>query len=192
MSSADLLGRRLDEVIELFDSLRDERIGRAVTAITDAMVTCLRDGGRVLLCGNGGSAADAQHLAAELVGRFVLDRRPFAGIALADNVAALTAIGNDYSYEDVFQRGVRGIGRPGDVVFGLSTSGGSRNVVKALEAAREGGMVAVAFVGVDGSPMTQVADHVIAVGDAATARVQEAHKFLGHTIFEAVEAQLCG
>lgn len=192
MSSADLLSERIDQAVAVLESLRSPAIAAVLTAIVSDMTRCLREDGRVLLCGNGGSAADAQHLAAELVGRFVLDRRPLAGIALADNVAALTAIGNDYAFEEVFARGVRGIGRPGDVVFGLSTSGRSANVVKALQAAREGGMIAVAFVGVDGSPLTAVADHVLAVGDVPTARVQEAHKLLGHTIFELVEQELCG
>lgn len=191
MSRAELLHDRIDQAVVVLESLRAAHIAEAVDAITERMVRCLRGGGRVLLCGNGGSAADAQHLAAELLGRFQLDRRPFAGIALADNVAALTAIGNDYSFDDVFERGVRGIGRPGDVVFGLSTSGRSVNVVKALEAAREGGMGTVAFVGAAGSPLTAVADHVVAVGDVPTARVQEAHKLLGHTIFELVERELC-
>ncbi len=117
------------------NGLLDEQVVAAVEASTEAIIQSLRAGGKVLLCGNGGSAADAQHLAAELIGRFCMERAPLPAIALADNVAAMTAIGNDYSYEDVFVRSVRGLGRPGDVLIGLSTSGSSRNVLAAMTAA---------------------------------------------------------
>ena len=148
-------------------------------------------GGKLLLCGNGGSAADAQHLAAELVGRFILDRNPSAAIAPRDNVAALTAIANDYDYADVYARSVTGLGRSGDVVMGLSTSGHSANVVAALKAGRDGGMVTVALRGPPGSPMDELADHTLCVPGTRTAGIQEGHLLLGHVIFERVEQELC-
>ena len=125
--------------------LADDHVGDVVDAIVDVIVASIREGGKVLLCGNGGSAAEAEHLAAELIGRFCFDRSPFPAVALASNVAALTAIANDYDYDDVYARAVTGLGRSGDVVMGLSTSGRSANVVAALKAGRDGGMVTVAL-----------------------------------------------
>ena len=135
--------------------------------------------------------ADAQHLAAELVGRFLLERRPYPAVALSDNVAAVTAVGNDYGYEEVFTRGVRALGNPGDVLIGLSTSGRSPNVIRAFEAASDRGMVTVALVGVAGSPIERASEHVVCVPGPNTARIQEAQMLVGHTIFELVERELC-
>lgn len=192
MSRAEVLEDRLREARDVCSALiEDKQITRTFDAVVELMVGAIRNGGKVLLCGNGGSAADAQHLAAELVGRFCLERQPYAALALADNVAALTAIGNDYAYSDVYSRAVRGLGRPGDVVIGLSTSGRSQNIVEALHAAADGGMATVAFVGVPGSPMEDAATHVFRVPAGSTARIQEGHMLLGHTIFELVERELC-
>lgn len=171
--------------------LADDHVGHVVDAVVGAIVASIRDGGKVLLCGNGGSAAEAEHLAAELIGRFCLDRSPFPAVALASNVAALTAIANDYDYADVYARSVTGLGRSGDVVMGLSTSGRSANVVAALKAGRDGGMITVALTGPPGSPMDEVADHTLCVPGARTAGVQEGHLLLGHVIFERVEQELC-
>jgi D-sedoheptulose 7-phosphate isomerase len=179
------------DAVAVCESLLDDEVVATIESATDAIVQSLRAGGKVLLCGNGGSAADAQHLAAELIGRFCLDRRPLPAIALADNVAALTAIGNDYSYEDVFVRGVRGLGQPGDVLIGMSTSGSSRNVLAAMGAATEVGLATVALVGRSDCAMAALADHAIAVAGANTARIQEGHMLVGHTIFEFVERELC-
>lgn len=184
---------RLRESIEMCQSLlEDPTVVDTVEAVVQATVDAIRSGGKILLCGNGGSAADAQHLAAELIGRFCLDREPFPAVALADNVAALTAIANDYAYADVFARAVRGLGRAGDVVMGFSTSGQSANVVAALMAGREEAMVTVAFVGCPGSAAQQVADHALCVPGERTAGIQEGHMVLGHAIFELVEQELCG
>ena len=192
MSRAELLETRLRESIEMCRSLlADQSVATTVDAIVQAVVASIRSGGKVLLCGNGGSAADAQHLAAELIGRFCLDRQPFPAIALADNIAALTAIGNDYAYDDVFSRAVKGLGKPGDVVMGFSTSGQSANVLAALAAGHEEAMVTVAFVGVAGSPAQNVADHALCVPGRRTAGIQEGHMVLGHAIFELVERELC-
>jgi D-sedoheptulose 7-phosphate isomerase len=191
-SAGAVLRERVSAAIAVHESLLNPETEAALAAIVDALVAALGSGGKVLLCGNGGSAADAQHLAAELVGRFHLEREPLAAIALADNVATLTAIANDYDFGEAFARGVRGLGRPGDVVIGLSTSGRSENVVRALEAGRELGLVTVAFVGgTGGTPLEAAADHVLRVDGEGTAQIQEAHMLLGHTAFEIVERELC-
>jgi D-sedoheptulose 7-phosphate isomerase len=191
-SRAEVLHKSLEEAMTLCQSLLDDdSLAEALDGVVEAIVSSLRDGGKVLLCGNGGSAADAQHLAAELVGRFCLERQPFPAIALADNIAAVTAVSNDYAYEDVFARAVNALGNPGDVLIGLSTSGSSANVIEALTAARERDLVTVAFVGRPGSPIEQLSEHVLSVTAPSTARIQEAHMLLGHTLFELVERELC-
>jgi D-sedoheptulose 7-phosphate isomerase len=193
VTRAQLLRERLQEAVEVCEALlADETVAAAVDATVDAIVGALRGGNKVIFCGNGGSAADAQHLAAELVGRFALEREPLPGIALADNVAAMTAIANDYAYTEVFARAVRGLGSPGDVLFALSTSGKSANVIEALAAAREKGIVTVAFVGPPGSPMEAEADHVLRVAGPGTARIQEGQMVLAHTILEIVEREVAG
>jgi D-sedoheptulose 7-phosphate isomerase len=192
MSRAELLRQRLVESIQIREQLLDDAgFAAAVEAVVDAIVGALRAGDKVLFCGNGGSAADAQHLAAELVGRLRLDRQPFPAIALADNVAALTAIANDYGYTEVFARGVRAFGRTGDVLIGLSTSGRSQNVLEAMRAAGDLGLRTIALVGNPGSPIQAAAELSLAVPGASTASIQEVHKQLGHVILELVEAELC-
>ena len=191
MPDRDLVLDRLRDAKDVLERLTTPDTADVVVDAAAQIADCLRQGGRVLLCGNGGSQADAQHLAAELVGRFLIDREPFSAIALGDNIAAVTAVGNDCSYDDVFVRGVRGHGRAGDVLIGLSTSGSSTNVAQAMEAAREIGMATIAFVGDPGSPIAELADHVLSVPGASTARVQEAHQVLGHTLIELVERELC-
>jgi D-sedoheptulose 7-phosphate isomerase len=183
---------RVREAIGVCEAiLQDEQLAHTVDVVVEAIVRSISNGGKVLLCGNGGSAADAQHLAAELVGRFCLERNPYPAIALADNIAAVTAIGNDYAYKDVFSRAVRGLGNPGDVLIGISTSGRSENVIEALTAARERGMVTVALVGAADSPMERASEHVLRVPGPSTARIQEGQMLIGHTIFELVEQELC-
>jgi D-sedoheptulose 7-phosphate isomerase len=190
-TTRDLLRQSVEDAVAVCNGLLDDQVMAAVEASTEEVIQSLRSGGKVLLCGNGGSAADAQHLAAELIGRFCMERPSLPAIALADNVAAITAIGNDYSYEDVFVRSVRGLGRPGDVLIGLSTSGFSHNVVAALTAANEMDLTTVALVGRPDCPMAEVATHVICVPGPGTARIQEGHMLVGHTIFELVEQALC-
>jgi D-sedoheptulose 7-phosphate isomerase len=192
LSRAQLLQERIRESLTTMELLLgDTDVAAGVDGIVEAMVGAIRGGGKVLLCGNGGSAAEAEHLAAELIGRFTMERRPLPAIAVASNVAALTAIANDYDYADAFARAVVGLGRPGDVVLGFSTSGRSANVVAALEAARAHEMVPVALVGEAGSPMEEVAHHALTVPAARTSGIQEGHLLLGHTIFELVERELC-
>jgi D-sedoheptulose 7-phosphate isomerase len=190
-SPAEVLRERVADAITVCEGLMQDSVIAVVEEVTENIVKSLKDGGKVLLCGNGGSAADAQHLAAELIGRFCLDRRPLPAIALSDNVAAITAIGNDYSYEDVFVRGVQAFGQSGDVLIGLSTSGASKNVVAALEAANSIGLVTVAFVASSNCAMARLATHVVCIKGANTARIQEGHMLVGHTIFELIERELC-
>jgi D-sedoheptulose 7-phosphate isomerase len=151
------------------------------------IVAALRAGGRIFFCGNGGSAADAQHLAAEFLGRFQLERRALPAMALTANSSAVTAIGNDYGFEHIFARQIRGLARAGDVVVGISTSGRSANVVAAFHAAGEIGAVRIAFTGEAPSPMSELAELTLACPARHTARIQEMHIALGHAICERVE-----
>lgn len=147
-------------------------------------------GGKILFCGNGGSAADSQHLAAELTGRFINDRRPLAALALSTDTSALTCIANDYSFAEVFARQVQGLGRSGDVLVGISTSGNSRNVIRAVEEARAVGMQVVGLLGRDGGTLLELCDVSIVVPSQVTARIQEAHILIGHTLCGLIEKQL--
>ncbi len=165
-----------------------ERAG-ALAEVAAMVTERLRAGGKVLFCGNGGSAAEAQHMAAELVGRQNYDRAPAAGIALTVDTSALTAIGNDYGYELVFARQVQALGRPGDVLVGISTSGRSANVVKAIEAARQLGITTVAVTGRDPRDMG-VADFVLAMPADETAKIQELQLTAEHIVFALVERSL--
>jgi len=163
---------------------------RPVVDAAHLIVDVLRRGGKVVVFGNGGSAADAQHLAAELVGRYMLERSPFAAISLADNAAALTAVGNDYGFENVFSRQVRGLGQPGDVALGISTSGDSSNVIEAVRVASGLGMTTVGLTGGGGGRLRDEVDHCLIVPADETPRIQEAHAVVIHVICEIVERQL--
>lgn len=162
----------------------------AVVAAAHVLHDTLRGGNKVLLCGNGGSAADAQHLSAELTGRFLRDRRPLPSLALTTDTSALTAIGNDYGFEHVFSRQVRAMGVRGDALVGISTSGASRNVVAAFEAAADLGIATVALTGRDGGVLAKIADVAVRAPATATPRVQELHIAIGHTICELLEEAL--
>jgi len=163
--------------------------GPAAAAV-DAMLKALRGGGRILACGNGGSATDAQHFAGELVGRFERERKAMAAIALTADTSILTALANDYDYGLVFARQVEALGRPGDVVLGISTSGGSANVLAAFESAKAGGMTTVAMTGRDGGAVGRAADIHINVATPSTARAQEVHRTLLHAICALIEREL--
>ena len=159
-----------------------------IAAAAERVAACLSGGGRVLLFGNGGSAADAQHIAAEWVGRYVRDRRPLAAIALGVSPAETTAVANDYGFERVFARGVEAHGRAGDVVIALSTSGNSPNVLAGVEAARAAGLFTVALTGKSGGLLAGIADVAIRVPSDETPRIQESHIAICHAICEVVEA----
>jgi D-sedoheptulose 7-phosphate isomerase len=156
-------------------------------SIARAMSSALLAGNKILWCGNGGSAADSQHLAAEIVGRYRRERRGLPSIALTTDTSILTAVANDYGYEAVFSRQVEALGVPGDLLVGISTSGNSPNVIAALEVARAQGLVTVAFTGEGGGRMAALADHLFAVSSRNTARVQEAHSLAGHMLCDWVE-----
>jgi len=161
-----------------------------VAAAADLLVQALRRGNTVLFCGNGGSAADSQHLAAELSGRYLRDRAPLAAIALTVDSSALTAIGNDYGFDQVFARQLRGLGRPGDVLVAISTSGNSPNVLAAIATAREMGITVVGLTGQTGGSMAGLCDRCLCVPSTLTPRIQEMHIAVGHLLCELVEDAL--
>lgn len=163
-----------------------------VGKIANAITTCYRNGGKVLFCGNGGSAADAQHLAAELSGRFYFDRPPLDAEALHVNSSYVTAVANDYTYDEIYSRYVNGVGKKGDVLIGISTSGNSENILRALKVAKSKEMVTVAMTGESGGKMKDVVDFLLNVPSTDTPRIQEAHIMLGHIFCQIVEEDLFG
>jgi D-sedoheptulose 7-phosphate isomerase len=180
--------RRSHEVIAR--AAGDAELMAAVLAIAERIAASLRAGGKLLLAGNGGSAADAQHIAAEFLSRFKLDRTPLPAIALTTDTSVLTAVGNDYGFEQVFERQVRGLGRPGDVFVAISTSGRSPNVLLALKAARDMGVVTVGFTGAAGGTMRTLCDLVLAAPSDETALIQQVHITAAHAICGMVERDL--
>jgi D-sedoheptulose 7-phosphate isomerase len=173
--------------------VKEEIVRSGITPIIDAsnlIIGCFKKGGKVMLFGNGGSAADSQHIAAELVGRFQKDRNALSAIALTVNTSVLTAIGNDYGYENVFSRQIEGLGKKNDVAIGISTSGKAKNILKAINKAKEMGLDTVALTGGSGSELAKLADISIVVPSSVTARIQEAHITIGHIICELVEEAL--
>lgn len=178
-----------DEHVRVATALRPlaSEVDRAVDIIAKSMAA----GGGLLVCGNGGSAADAQHITAELTGRFLRDRKPLRAMALHANTSSLTAIGNDYGYEEVFAREVGAHGREGDVLLVISTSGNSHNVLRAIEVAREKGMAVVGLTGAEGGKMRPLCDLCLCVPSTSTPRIQECHILIGHTICELLEQILC-
>ncbi len=167
--------------------LEDTAMINRIQEIAEKIVTALKNGNRVYFCGNGGSAADAQHLAAEFSGRFYTDREALPAEALHCNTSYLTAVANDYSYDVVYARLINGIGREGDFLIGLSTSGNSKNIIKAFECAREKGIYTVGFTGESGGGMRGLSDYLINVPSTDTPRIQESHIMVGHIICQIVE-----
>ncbi len=161
-----------------------------IQSVADAWIAALRKGGKVLLMGNGGSAADAQHIAAELVGRYLTERRGLPGIALTTDTSILTAVGNDYGYNSVFSRQVEALAQPDDVIVGYSTSGNSANVIAAFEVAKSIGCYCVALTGASGGKMKDVVDNCLRVPSDFTPRIQEAHAFIGHMLCDYVDQAL--
>jgi D-sedoheptulose 7-phosphate isomerase len=162
----------------------------SVVNVGEAMTKCLHSGNKILFFGNGGSAADAQHLAAELSGRFLKERPSLSGWALTTNSSVLTAIGNDYSFEEVFARQVQGIGNSGDIAFAITTSGNSPNVLRAVQVARDKKLVTVGLTGRSGGKLRTAVDHCICIPSDQTPRVQEAHILTGHILCELIEETL--
>jgi phosphoheptose isomerase len=178
----------LKEALETLETLRD--IEADFSQAIETVHRCLRSGGKLLICGNGGSAADSAHIAAEFTCRFKEDRRPYPAMALSTDGGLLTAIGNDYDFQEIFSRQVWAFAKPGDVLIALSTSGRSRNVLSAIEEARRHQVQSIAFLGKGGGFTAGAADIDLIVNSASTARIQEAHKFLLHVLCETVESAL--
>jgi len=174
----------IDESIAVHNRLYD--VIPQVRTAAEMMTQCIAAGGKVMFAGNGGSAADAQHLAAELVNKFLRQRSPLPGLALTTDTSALTAIGNDFSFDEVFSKQIQALGRKGDVFLGISTSGNSANIIKALSVARGMGLSTIALTG-QGGRMGEMADCTIAVPSGLTPRVQEAHILIGHILCEIIE-----
>lgn len=187
--------QKITDVIQASASIKqkmaaDEAMKKTLLDVALVMSASLKGGGKVLFCGNGGSAADAQHLAAELSGRFYTDRDPLYSEALHVNTSYLTAVANDYSYDQVYSRLVKGQGRKGDVIVGISTSGNSGNIIKALEVARELGMITVGMTGETGGKMLPLCDFILRMPSKDTPRIQEGHILAGHIICELVEEMM--
>ncbi|MGE5198849.1 MAG: SIS domain-containing protein [Rhodospirillaceae bacterium] len=185
---AHLVAETLAEASRLHGAAVSAAVPAAAAA--EAMVAALRSGGRILACGNGGSAADAQHFAAELVGRFERERGALAAIALTTDTSIVTAVANDYDFARIFARQVEALGRPGDVLLGISTSGASANVLAAFERAKAGGLTTVALTGRDGGAVGAAADVHVNVPADSTARVQEVHRTLLHAMCALIEREL--
>lgn len=181
----------LQKSIDVKQSLLENPVLVAeIEKVTAVIITAFKNGNKVLFCGNGGSAADAQHLAAEFSGRFYFDRDPLPSEALHCNSSYLTAVANDYGYDVVYSRIIKGSGKAGDVLVGLSTSGNSVNIINAIDQAKKIGMITVALTGETGGKMKNICDHIINVPSNDTPRIQESHITVGHIICELVEAEL--
>jgi D-sedoheptulose 7-phosphate isomerase len=188
MSSTDPFALALADHRRVFAGI--ETLAEPIRSAATRCAESIRQGGKLLFCGNGGSAGDAQHLAAELIGRLVRDRRALAGLALSTDSSALTCIANDFGYDEVFARQVEGLGRAGDVLIAISTSGNSPNVVRAVQAAESMDIFTVGFLGRDGGRLGAMVDLPLVVASNETARIQEAHIFIGHVLCAQIEQQL--
>jgi D-sedoheptulose 7-phosphate isomerase len=183
--AASVFGKAIIQHLAVVRTMQNQQ--EVLESIARAMTATLQAGGKILWCGNGGSAADAQHLAAELVGRFRRERRAMPSLALTTDSSILTSVANDYGYEAVFSRQVEALGRRGDLLVGISTSGNSPNVIAALAAARAQAMTTVGFTGSGGGRMARLADHLFTVESNDTARIQEAHILAGHMLCDWIE-----
>ena len=187
----NLIIKRLKESGDMKNTIaEDPKLMSVIIKIAEIIIEAYRNGKKVILFGNGGSAADAQHITAELVGKYYLDRDPLPAVALTTNTSSLTAIGNDYSFDIVFARQLKALGQKGDVVIGISTSGNSENVIQAFKVAREMGLITVGFTGKSGGKLRSVADHCLCIPSDDIPRIQEGHITIGHIICEIVEREL--
>ncbi len=180
---------KIEESIEVKEALHESQVENIEKAAR-LIITSLKADGKLLVFGNGGSAADSQHIAAELVGRFKKERPAFAAIALTTNTSILTAIANDYGYDVTFSRQIEALGRRGDAAMGLSTSGNSKNVIDALKKAKSAGIRTIGLTGADGGAMKEICDVLIAVGSKNTPRIQESHILIGHILCELIENEI--
>jgi D-sedoheptulose 7-phosphate isomerase len=185
-----------DHVVKIFkescrvkEAFINDNLGGLVNII-DVLTAALKAGNKILIFGNGGSAADAQHIAAEFVNRFIIERPPLPAVALTTDTSVITSVGNDYDFSEIFAKQIRALGQPGDVAWGISTSGNSPNVIKGLETAKKMGLITLAFTGGDGGSIGQIADLLLNVSSNSTARVQETHITASHAICELVDMKL--
>lgn len=192
MSEEDYIAHYLDQSATAMRAFAENDAAREMLArIGEAVSRALRGGGKLLVAGNGGSAADAQHIAGEFTSRLMFDRRPLAALALTTDTSGLTAIANDYGYEHVFSRQVVALGRPGDAFLGISTSGRSPNVLRALDAARDAGLVCLGFAGKDGGPMRERCDLLLEAPSSWTPLIQQIHITAAHVVCALAERALC-
>ena len=182
------LKHHIEEQIDLLEKMKD--LDSLITDVIAYCVTTISDGGKILLCGNGGSASDCQHIAAELTGRFLKERRPLPAIALTTDTSALTAIANDYGYSEVFSRQLEALANTGDTLIAISTSGNSENVIGAVNLAKSKALRVIGLLGRDGGRLKELCDISIVVPSDSTPRIQEAHILIGHTICEGIEKGL--
>ncbi len=187
-ASLDFINGYLDETVVAMHAVQaEEAHHHTMTAMADAIVAALRAGKKLLVAGNGGSAGDAQHIAGEFISRLMFDRAPLAAIALTVDSSVITATGNDYGYEHIFERQVLGLGQPGDVFLGISTSGKSPNVLRAFDAAREKGLVSIGFAGAHGGPMRERCSLLLEAPSSRTAVIQQVHIVAAHIVCALVE-----
>ena len=185
-----------DHIIKIFKEsghLKDVFVGEnleVIVSVVEAVTAALKAGNKILLFGNGGSAADAQHLAAEFVNRFIIERPPLPAIALSTDTSIITSIGNDYDFSEIFSKQIRAIGQAGDVAWGISTSGSSPNIIKAIEVAKKIGMVTIGLTGKDGGQIAKMVDYSLNVSSNSTPRIQEVHITAGHVICEMIDFKL--
>jgi len=192
-STGELIKSRLQESARVKEEILDNiETVKIIAKIAEVIIEAYRKGKKVILFGNGGSAADAQHIAAELVGKYYLERAPLPAIALTVNTSSLTAIGNDYSFAQVFAKQLEALGEAGDVAIGISTSGNSGNVLEALKAAKEKGLITIGFTGKKGGRLKDAVDYCLHIPSDDTPRIQEGHITVGHIICEIVERELFG
>jgi D-sedoheptulose 7-phosphate isomerase len=185
----DIIINIFKESSQAKESFVNENLVRIVQVV-ETITAALKSGSKILLFGNGGSAADAQHLAAEFVNRFMIERPPLPAIALSTDTSIITSIGNDYDFSEIFSKQIRAIGHAGDVAWGISTSGTSRNVVKGLEQAKKMGLITIGLTGRDGGDMAGIVDYCLNVASSSTPRIQEVHITVGHVICQMVDLKL--
>ena len=188
-----LIEERIKESIEVKKRiLEDKNLLSKIKTAAEIIVNSLKNGGKIILCGNGGSAADAQHIAAELLGKYLMDRKPLAALALTTNTSVLTAIGNDYSFDQIFVRQFEAVAKPQDVLIGISTSGNSANVVNVVKAARQMNIKTICIAGSNGGKLKDLCEVLINIPSESTPRIQESHIMVGHILCELVESELFG
>lgn len=180
----------IDAKIQLLNILKGSEYMETVESVADCMADCIRNGNKIILAGNGGSAADAQHFAGEIVGRFMMERKSIPALSLCVDPSVMTCIGNDYGYDMVFARQMEGLGQAGDVFVAISTSGNSENIIKAIKAAREKGIKVVGFLGKGGGKIKDICDYALVVPSDDTPRIQEIHTFTVHLMCERIEQKL--